>query len=251
MAPGGIEMIGAPVVWLTNTAVGDAGIILQRLRAFSESTRLVPMMLLGMEGDKSRPWDSEEFAPTDPRRTDQFSVEPVLAEMWQQCVNEDDPESLVALEPFDSQFPGLAAAPGGVTPSGFRQLFSRRQDPNDDLAQLKSFTSRRIGLIAARRPADAVTALGWTGAVNVHQDPATMSAVLRSWEDRFAARVVEIGFDTLALTVGIPPHDRQSALVVAAEHFAFCPDNVWQGSGTIGSYAEGLAGNRVWRFWWD
>jgi hypothetical protein len=89
------------------------------------------------------------------------------------------------------------------------------------------------------------------GAANVHQDPVLMSAVLRSWEDRWAARVVEIGFDTLTLTVGIPPRDRQRALALAAEHFAFCPDNITQGAGTVAAYAESLRNSPVWTFWWD
>ncbi|TMF13062.1 MAG: DUF4253 domain-containing protein [Chloroflexi bacterium] len=116
---------------------------------------------------------------------------------------------------------------------------------------LASLRSRRIGLVAADRPADAVTALGWTGAVNVHDDPVLMSTVLRSWEDRWAACVVEIGFDTLTLTVGIPPRDRQRALALAAEHFAFCPDNITQGAGTVAAYAESLRDSPVWTFWWD
>jgi Domain of unknown function (DUF4253) len=115
----------------------------------------------------------------------------------------------------------------------------------------RSLPPRRIGLVAANRAADIITALGWTGAANVHQDPALLSAVLRSWEDRWAARVVEIGFDTLRLTVGILPRDRQTVLTLAAEHFAFCPDNIWQGAGTLAAYAESLQGSRVWTFWWD
>jgi hypothetical protein len=78
-----------------------------------------------------------------------------------------------------------------------------------------------------------------------------MSAVLRSWEDRWIARVVEIGFDTLTLTVGISPPDRETALALAVEHFAFCPDNIWQGAGTVVAYAETLRQSRIWTFWWD
>ncbi|HLB78679.1 MAG TPA: DUF4253 domain-containing protein, partial [Candidatus Dormibacteraeota bacterium] len=124
-------------------------------------------------------------------------------------------------------------------------------EPTDDRPALASLTPRRIGLVAANRPADAITALGWLGAVNVHQDPVLMSAVLRSWEDRWAARVVEIGFDTLTLTVGIPPRARQTALALAAEHFVFCPDNIWQGTETLVAYAQTLQQSRIWTFWWD
>jgi hypothetical protein len=37
------------------------------------------------------------------------------------------------------------------------------------------------------------------------------------------------------------------------EHFAFCPDNIWQGSWlyTLAAYAERITGARHWGFWWD
>jgi len=43
----------------------------------------------------------------------------------------------------------------------------------------------------------------------------------------------------------------QAALAVAAEHFAFCSDNVYQGTGSIREYAEELPGATRWSFWWD
>ncbi|MFE1553384.1 DUF4253 domain-containing protein [Streptomyces sp. NPDC058734] len=49
-----------------------------------------------------------------------------------------------------------------------------------------------------------------------------------------------------------PPCTLAEALPVAAEHFAFCPDSVWQGSGTVRDYAaEALVGAAHWSFWWD
>ncbi|WP_345438093.1 DUF4253 domain-containing protein [Actinoallomurus vinaceus] len=38
---------------------------------------------------------------------------------------------------------------------------------------------------------------------------------------------------------------------VAAEHIAFCPDNIWQGCGDFTMYADGLVGEESWSFWWD
>jgi predicted DNA-binding WGR domain protein len=251
MAPPGIETISAPVVWLTDAAVVDAGGLLYRLRGPSAEMGLVPMLLTGMEGDDTRPWDGHEFSPTDPRRTDHFDAGQVLADMWRQSVSEEDDETLDPVQPFGLEFPGMAAAPVVSPPSGFGRLFAKASDPTDDRAVLATLRSRRIGLVAAKRAADAITALGWSGAVNMHQDPVLMSAVLRSWEDRWVARVVEIGFDALTLTVGISPPDRETALALAAEHFAFCPDNIWQGAGTLVAYAEALRQSRIWTFWWD
>ncbi|MEV4704749.1 DUF4253 domain-containing protein [Actinoplanes sp. NPDC049316] len=38
---------------------------------------------------------------------------------------------------------------------------------------------------------------------------------------------------------------------MAAEHFAFCPDNVWQGVGTLTAYADQLVNAPMWSLWWD
>ncbi|MER7268575.1 DUF4253 domain-containing protein [Micromonospora carbonacea] len=38
---------------------------------------------------------------------------------------------------------------------------------------------------------------------------------------------------------------------VAAEHLAFCPDNVRQGSGSLAAYAQEIRGRQSWSFWWD
>jgi predicted DNA-binding WGR domain protein len=251
MAHPGVETISAPVLWLTDAPLVDAGGLLDRLRGPSAPMGLVPVLLVGLDDDGTRPWDSNEFSPTDPRRADHFDPGQVLADMWRDSLNEEDEESLVPVQPFGFEFPGLAVAPGVDVPAGFSRLFAKATEPINDRAALASLTPRRIGLVAANRPADAITALGWLGAVNVHQDPVLMSAVLRSWEDRWAARVVEIGFDTLTLTVGIPPRDRQTALALAAEHFGFCPDNIWQGTETLVAYAQTLQQSRIWTFWWD
>jgi hypothetical protein len=108
-----------------------------------------------------------------------------------------------------------------------------------------------LGLVGLHRPADILDAVGWMGAVNEDGDPLDMSTVLRSWEVRFDAYVVGMGTDTLIVAVGRPPQDLASATAIAAEHFAFCPDNVQQGVGTIREYAETLVGAQVWPFWWD
>jgi len=53
------------------------------------------------------------------------------------------------------------------------------------------------------------------------------------------------------MAVERPPADRERALSVALEQYAFCPDIVEQGTETL----EGLAGEILnqphWFFWWD
>jgi len=78
-----------------------------------------------------------------------------------------------------------------------------------------------------------------------------MSTVLRSREVRFDAYLVGLSTDTLALAVGRPARDSTSATAITAEHFAFCPDNIDQGPGSIEDYAPALVNLTRWDFWWD
>jgi hypothetical protein len=91
-----------------------------------------------------------------------------------------------------------------------------------------------------------IVALGWQGAANHCDDPHLLASILRSWEDRFDACVVGVGYDTLELWVGRPPRSSPEALAVAAEHLAFCPDNVLQGPGTIRRYSASIRGSERW-----
>jgi hypothetical protein len=70
-------------------------------------------------------------------------------------------------------------------------------------------------------------------------------------EDRFGVRVVQVGFDILHLSVAAPPVTTDHALQVAAEQFAFCPDNIQQGgegSDSLAAYAEQIRGKNSWWF---
>jgi hypothetical protein len=250
MLPPGVQMVQGPVVWATDGVVKDAGRLLAALRQPAAGLKLVPVLLAAMSSDPTRPWDSHEFAPTDPRRIDSFDAASELAHAWTNTQAASDEEADEELPP-GTDFPRLATPPVIAPPTGFMRMFSKPPDPGDDADVLGKITKGRLALVAASRPADVITALGWLGAVNLHQDPAPLSAVLRSWEDRWIARVVEVGADTLALTVGNPPTDDKTALALAAEHFAFCPDNVWQGAGSIEAYARTLVRKRRWDFWWD
>ncbi|WP_017599876.1 DUF4253 domain-containing protein [Nocardiopsis lucentensis] len=115
---------------------------------------------------------------------------------------------------------------------------------------------QRLGLVRASSGARALIACGWSGPLNYDDDTAVFAAVFAAvvtdWERRFGARVLGLGFDTLTLSVAAPPTHIDQALRVAAEHFAFCPDQIWQGhSHRLRNYAERLVDRPVWTFWWD
>ncbi|MGW6753788.1 DUF4253 domain-containing protein [Streptomyces sp. NPDC055006] len=81
------------------------------------------------------------------------------------------------------------------------------------------------------RAAGLPAAIDWSGPVNYENDVARLCAILRSWDDRFGVQVVALSYARLDLSVAAPPQTLDKALAVAAEHFAFCPDNIWQGYG--------------------
>ena len=162
--------------------------------------------------------------------------------MWRWSVPEpEEDETLTAelLAPHSRTFPGLAAGARGsarmTLPGRWRRCLSRC---------CWAWWWRA-------RPADVLAVVGWDGAINYHGTSAPLACVLRSWEDRFGARLVRLGFDAMDLLVERPLPSYQAALGVAAEHFAFCPDNIYQGEGSIRRYAASLSGTAIWSFWWD
>lgn len=114
----------------------------------------------------------------------------------------------------------------------------------------------RLAVVDATRPADIPAVLGWTGIANYFpfQDLVCLSSVLRRWEDRWGALLVEMDRSRLHLSVACPPISDGECLRAAAEHFAFCPDQQDPQNGhvhTLGSYAQKIRGARSWHFWWD
>lgn len=186
----------------------------------------------------------------------------VLAARWAEVTEPDEPDETEEPAPgeqpqpgaedhapFGRRWPGLAPATGASPAAPTPQAHAAATAA----ALAAARPGARLGLVAADRSADAPAGCGWSGPVNYTGDMSAFSAVLRSWEDRFGARVVGMGFDTLLLSVASPPRDEATALRVAAEHHAFCPDNVWQNTpgGTLARYAASLVGEDVWSFWWD
>lgn len=126
-------------------------------------------------------------------------------------------------------------------------------DPGSSPRQLCSFPASRIALVPADRPANVLPVIGWCPGsweyVFSVATPVAMAAVLRSWEERFGARVFAMTFDAAHLLVKRPPRDMDAALPVAAEHWLFCDDDA--GRQPVRTTAANLIGNPIWYFWWD
>ncbi|MFF4772578.1 DUF4253 domain-containing protein [Microtetraspora fusca] len=235
-----------PVLWMSARPV-DAE-VWSAFRAQHSRSGLWPLLLShDLSYGEDRPWADGELTYWPVAEIDRHDAAGFMAAEWASWAEEGDGDDqgfgLKHLEPFGRECPGLAAAP------------AMTRDPAevaDRFAEHMAARPAHLGLVAAERGADALTAMGWLGPVNHHETP-PLSAMLRSWEDRFGVRVVSVGFDTLHLSVAAPPTTLPEALHVAAEHFVFCPDNVGQGhpDGTLRSYAERLIGASSWDFWWD
>jgi hypothetical protein len=142
-------------------------------------------------------------------------------------------------------FPGLAPPTDGSLTSAART------------AALRSLRPARIGLIAARRPADVLAMVGWT----CFDDPAYedgirnavwIGAILRSWENRFGARLLAIGPGAeIRLLVERPARTLEAAEKIAHEHSAFCTECAGQGLSTVSEIAPVLIDAPIWTFWWD
>jgi len=232
------------VLWLTDEPLPDAETWWSRLHASRENTGLYPLLLEILDsqyaGARDRPWrDTGDLTYQDVATIDELDAETVLRGWWDPEENQElyGPDSPLALP-----WPGLAPPA------------SQEADPDEfarGFAATWSDRPRLLGLAPSSRGADALTATGWQGPLNHTNDTQEISVVVRSWEERFGARVVMVGFDTLCLSIAAPPTTLEHARAVAAEHYAFCPDNLDQGPGDFDDYAKALIDERGWWFWWD
>jgi hypothetical protein len=220
-----------PLLWCADDPVVPGG-----WAALTAARRVGLLPVVLDVGDGHGGPEDWELTPGEMSYPGDHDAEEVLADFWEECAAKDE------------EWPGLADAP------------DRLQDPDSAVAGIADslldgggpLKDPRLALVPARRSADIPTAIGWMGPADHENDTARLSAVLRSWEDRFGIRVVALGFDHLLVSVAAPPATLTEAEAVAAEHFAFCPDHIGQGSDTaLSDYAERLLDQPVWHFWWD
>lgn len=235
----------AAVAWATERAYPGPGLAWARLAEDATTTGLQPFLLSGLDGGTARPWDNGEFSePEDTASIGGTDVAQLLEAWWDgQVPGEDeceqDEELRAMLAPFGQRFPGLAPA------------VDQELDAELTRRALRQYTrDARIGLVPASRPADVLPRLGWDGACN-SRTSAEIAAVLGSWEDRFGARLLEVGFADIRLLVSRPPQSLEAAQPIAAEHFAFCDEAARMGLCGVSEIAPALVNNPFWDFWWD
>jgi len=228
---------GSPVMWVSDAVQKDAGETVLRLEFVFGQTGLWPVVLQSLEThpDDGRPWRHGEFAPSQVTAPDRIDIRRTVTQWWKQ--NLDESARQFGVDRVLGTSPPPLGRPNQVT-----------SYPVDGL--LRGMPGR-IGLVSVTRPADVPARIGWLGATN-YFDGGYVSAMLRSWEDRYGAVLIRIGFDYLEVAVRRPPFTESATRPVVAEQFAFCPDQILQGDfDTVGDYVHSLVGQDAWYCWWD
>lgn len=70
---------------------------------------------------------------------------------------------------------------------------------------LDSLGPQRLGLAAAQRPPDIPPLIAFEAGNRYFRDAAPVAAVLQSWEDRFGATLLAVGFAGISLLAVRPP----------------------------------------------
>jgi len=257
-----------PMCWLTEAPVSVG--LWSHLRAEHHRSGLWPLLVLrGGEGFGWYAEDESSLARLDPVT--------LMSQWW---------PGVGRLTKFDRRILGIARPEEwpGLAPPG-----TPRIDPDllaDETAEGKvAVEPARIALVPAARSADSIGLAGWSPTDYESYSPGAASAVLRTWEERFGARVIGVGSGTLWVSVAAPPTTIEHAARVAVEHFSFCPEveqvvfpepedlrDVERLQGFVAKETERLAhtfgvkpdwhsyflqyssdivDRQVWEFWWD
>ena len=216
-----------PAHWASDAPVEKPYGIAARLAAAFPKTRLWPLLWIG--GDDP---DAYVVNTGDADKVARLDAREVLAQGWEKFAGNTTP--------FD-EFPGLAPA---RRPSGANAPFGILED--NPIGNGAGREPMWLMLVPVNRPADALTVMGMFMTETLSDE--RISAVLRSWEERFGAVLAAIGPGEIAVSVPSPPGDVEQTLRIAAEHFALGQGNTT--GTTLRQYTRELEGAPVWRLGW-
>jgi Domain of unknown function (DUF4253) len=240
---------GSPSLWQSDAPVADPVQLWARCQQREDVTGLRPVLC----GWPIHPWPASDLA-----KVTAFRLEAELEASWRsyrelQLNGQVMPVNLPAdVEPWEpdpgapyERWPGLAPAVGTAI------TIAPAEIPRLVLAGLVAgpcgLSEPYLVLVPAARSADIPVVIGWDADVPRVQ----LSAMLRSWEDRFGARVVAFRGARIYVSVARPPRTAAHAAHVALEHLLTGADNVNEGWPHFPDYAASLIGAQLWSFWWD
>ncbi|MFD2028376.1 DUF4253 domain-containing protein [Promicromonospora aerolata] len=234
-----------PRAWVTTDFLEDIGTPYATLRAAAGRTGLYPVVV-DFTDDGPCPWGPQvPLAEVD--ALDALDAETALRDIKAQYTDfygVDDDGVL-------SRWSGLTAAARGAADRAAADYLADSV-VRDFGAAPRTAPRNGLALVPAQRSADVLAVTGWTGAANHTATKTQLTAVLRSWEERFGARLVVLSSAQIGLTIAHPPTDLEHATAIAHEHLIFCPDSTYQGRHeTFDEYAASLLDLGMWVFWWD
>lgn len=211
--------------WSTDAGVEDAWGLARRLTAVFPKTGLWPVV---WEWESEEP-DSYANGHGDPARADRLDAGTLLRRSWKA-------NGFARERPF----PGMATAEARAQRLGV--------DPFGEIVQASLLDAPPPGgwivmLVPVNRPADVYSVL--RPQLTEFFGDYELTAVLRSWEERFGAVVTALSPSTVELAVGAPPRDGKQARRLAAEQAAFAPED--DGTRDLGALARRLRSSRVLR----
>lgn len=123
----------------------------------------------------------------------------------------------------------------------------------DRFLGISDFHGKTIPLVLAEIPAaHPWEVFAWIPFGGWNECPADedQMAVAKYWYERYQAVPAVITRDVLEYDVPAPVQ-REKAMELAIEQYAFCPDIVEQGCESVGYLADTLTKSSKWYFWWD
>ena len=235
------------VAWVTEGPVTDPGGLWSALSEARPDSGLVPVLLTAGSPPDGQPADelpSFGFCrPAEVSRMDRMSAEQLLADNWAHARFDD--LAATSRAPFGATFPGLAPAES--------ERLTMAQLANAVAALPPAY----LGLVVAVQPADVPAIVGWSvfGSDTPGGPDARalkVSAVLRSWEARFGARLLSLGPGAeFRVMIERPPRTLETAQSVAAEHLAFADECGGRSGWSVRELAGRLIAEPLWQFRWN
>jgi len=112
------------------------------------------------------------------------------------------------------------------------------------------YRSVLLAIVPAANAADSPAYLNF-GGFNACPSTPIHVAHLREWKQRFGAVPIAITDAVIEMFLASPVQSKEDAWSLARDFYAYCPDIVDQGTGTVNRLANEIWKSPQWYFWWD
>ncbi len=120
----------------------------------------------------------------------------------------------------------------------------------DAVLSKKIIPEMHLGIAAIEHPWHLPAVLNY-GGWNDCPDSEVHCAFHRKWQAEYGAQIFRMSGDVIECIVSDPPHDQQSAIDLAWQHYWYCNDCVDQICDSVSNLAAVLLNSKYWYFWWD